>query len=165
MSLFVERTLDTDFGQIEIAITRAEHISVQGQPVVRGTKFNCHLHFWKQADGSYAVRDQDRPSMSRAWVQGMTVAEANRETPKTYLAKVLAAYAKAINVFMGCNQGLAELAEEQDIEREIGRAEGKLQEAQQKLQEAQDAVNALYAKRKNHQLARVKSSTPKVEAA
>jgi hypothetical protein len=156
MSLFVERTLDTHVGPIEIAITRAEHISVQGQPVVRDTKFNCHLHFWKQADGTYAVREQDRPEMKRAWVDGMSNSDYNKPSPPTYFAKVLGAYTTALNSFMASNPELAVQAEEQDIEREIGSAEAKVDAAQTALDEANAALNALREKRRKHQLAQVK---------
>jgi hypothetical protein len=163
MSLFVERTIDSDYGPIQLAITRAEHISVQGQPVVRDTKFNCHLHFWRQADGTYAVREQDRPNMTRAWVDGMKNSDYSKPAPPTYFAKVLAAYTAAINTFMAQNEGLAVQAESEDIEREIGAAEAKVREAQDKLAEAQGLLDNLRAKRRKHQLTQVKKNTFKVQ--
>jgi hypothetical protein len=163
MSLFVERKLDTEFGPVEIAITRAEHISVQGQPVVRDTKFNCHLHFWKQTDGTYAVRDEDRPKMERSWFEGMKRGDFSKSAPPTYFAKVLAAYTKSVNDFMASNSELAMQAESDDIEREIGNAQAKVAEAQQKLNEANAALDTLRAKRRKHQLAQVKKNAFKVE--
>lgn len=152
MSMFVERKLDTAFGGIEIAITRADHISVQGVPVVRDTKFNCHLHFWKQADGSYAVREQDRPNMTRAWVNGMKNSDYSKPAPPTYFAKVLAEYTTVINTFMAQNNGLAVQAESEDIEREIGTAEGKVAAAREALRAAEQALDDLREKRRKHQL-------------
>lgn len=151
MSLFVERTLDTDVGPVEIAITRAEHISVQGLPVIRETKFNCHLHFWKQVDGTYAVRDQDRPNMTRAWTDGMTNSEYSKPAPPTFFAKVLAAYTTAVNAFMATNPDLAVQAESEDIEREIGAAEAKMQKAQEEFLAATAVLDALRLKRRKHQ--------------
>jgi hypothetical protein len=150
MSLFIERKLDTELGPIDIAITRADHISVNGQPVVRDTKFNCHLHFWLQADGNYAVREQDRPSMSRAWVNGMSNADYNKPAPATYFAKVLTAYTKWINYFMASNPELAVQAESEDIEREIGSAQAKVEKARKELSDAVKALAALEAKRRKH---------------
>jgi hypothetical protein len=162
MSIFVERKLDTAFGPIEIAITRAEHISVQGQPVVRDTKFNCHLHFWLK-DGQYVVRDEDRPNMTRAWVDGMKNSDYSKPAPPTYFAKVLAEYGTVLNAFMGSNRGLAVQAESEDIEREIGTAEGKVTEAREALRKAEEALEVLRQKRRKHQLAQVRENTFKVE--
>lgn len=154
MSLFVERKVPTELGEIEIAITRAEHISVQGHPEVRGTKFNCHIHFWRQADGTYAVRNEDRPNMTRAFVEGMSSADFNKSAPPTYFSKVLAAYTEAVNDFMASNPALAVEAENADIEREIGNAESKVSKAQEELSTAKAALDALYAKRQHLNSAR-----------
>jgi hypothetical protein len=162
MSLFVERKLDTEFGPVEIAITRAEHISVQGQPVVRDTKFNCHLHFWKQADGTYAVRQQDNPKMERAWHAEMKRGDFSKSAPPTYFAKVLAAYTKSVNDFMATNSELAVQAESEDIERDIGSAEAKVQAAQEALNAANADLDVLRAKRRKHQLAQVRKNSFKV---
>lgn len=163
MSMFIERKLDTEFGPVEIAITRAEHISVQGQPVVRDTKFNCHLHFWKQADGTYAVRQQDNPKMERAWHAEMKRGDFSKSAPPTYFAKVLAAYTKSVNTFMASNPSLAVEAESEDIERDIGSAEAKVADAQKKLDEANADLDALRAKRRKHQLSQVRKNSFEVE--
>lgn len=152
MSLFVERTLETEVGQIRIAITRAEHVSVEGQPVIRDTKFNAHLHFWRQADGTFDVREQDRPSMSRAWVQGMSNSKFNEPAPKTYLAKVIAAYKAALNAHAQANPTDFVQAEDKDIAREIESATAKVDAARKALEDAQAVLNALYEKQRKHQM-------------
>lgn len=155
MSIFVERNLETEVGEIRIAITRAEHISVEGQPEIRGSKFNAHLHFYRQPDGTYDVRDSDRPSMSRAWVNGDSNRKFNEPAPPTYLAKVLAAYRKAVNDHAKAHPEDFAEAEDKDIERDIETATRKVDEARVKLQDAQAELDALYAKQKKHQTAQV----------
>jgi hypothetical protein len=147
MSLFVERKLDTDYGTVDIAITAADHISVQGQPVVRDTKFNCHLHFWKQADGTYAVRDKDGPKMERAWLSGMSAAEYSKPAPPTYFAKVLAAYTRSVNDFMADNVALAVEAEDKRLTNDIESEEAKLRAMRKELQEKEEKIKKLRADR------------------
>ena len=146
--MFIERQLDTAYGQIRIAIVRAAQIAVEGTPVIRDTKFHTHLHFWRQEDGTYAVREQDRPNMSRSYTDGMKVSDFSKPAPPTYFAKVLSEYTTVLNAFMRSNSGLANQAESEDIEREIGTAEAKVQEARDKLAEAQGLLDNLRAKRR-----------------
>ncbi len=150
MSLFVERTAETEFGQIEISITRGSHMSVRGEPLVRDTLFNCHLHFWRQADNSWAVRDEDRPNMSRKWENGMSLADAKKPAPPTYFKKVLEEYTRVVNAFAIANPQLFVEAESADIERDIAHAQSKVEKARTELQEAEKALDYLYLKRNKH---------------
>lgn len=150
--MFVERTLDTEVGEAQIAITRGNHVSMQGQPVIRDSKFHAHFHFFALADGSFDVRDEDRPSMSRAWKEHDRNLNFNHPAPKTYLAKVIAAYKTALNSFLASNPDLLVQAENEDIEREIGSAEAKVSKAQEELDEAKTALEALHLKRRKQYL-------------
>ena len=163
--MFVERTLDTEVGQIRIAITRGNHVSVEGQPEFRDSKFNAHFHFHAKADGTFDVRDEDRPSMTRAWKEHDRNLKFHEPAPKTYLAKTIAAYRTALNTFLASNQELLVQAEDEDIERDIGAAEAKVADAQTKLNEANAALEVLRAKRRKQQLAKVRQHTFKVEVA
>jgi hypothetical protein len=152
MSLFVERKEQTEFGEIEISITRGSHMCVRGEPEIRGTKFTCNLHFWLQPDGTWAVRDQDNPKMERKWAAGMTVRDALKAAPPTYFKKVLDAYTAVVNAFAIASPRLFAEAETSDIDRDIAGAEAKVAEAQQKLTEAKAALDTLYLKRRKHHL-------------
>jgi hypothetical protein len=163
--MFVQRTLDTEVGPVEIAITRAAHVSVQGHPVLRDTKYNAHFHFHVQADGSFDVKDEDRPSMSRAWKEHDRNLNFRNPAPPTHLAKVISAYKKALNDFLATNPELLVEAEDEDIERDIGTAEGKLHKAKEALKEAQAALDALYLKRRKHQLIKDKEPCRKQNCA
>lgn len=154
--MFVERTLDTEVGQAQIAITRGNHVSMQGQPVIRDSKFNAHFHFFALPDGTFDLREEDRPSMSRAWKEHDRNLKFHESAPKTYLAKVIAAYKTALNNFLASNPDLLVQAENDDIEREIGSAEAKVEETQKKLDEANKALDALRVKRRKHQLEQVR---------
>jgi hypothetical protein len=160
--MFVQRTLDTEVGPVEIAITRAAHVSVQGHPVIRDSKFNAHFHFHAQADGTFDVKEEDRPSMSRAWKEHDRNLKFRDPAPPTYLAKVIAAYKKALNDFLATNPELLVQAEDEDIEREIGTAEGQVNKAQEELKAAKAVLDALYLKRRKQHLAKPQAcSTPR----
>jgi hypothetical protein len=161
--MFVQRTLDTEVGPVEIAITRAAHVSVQGHPVIRDTKYNAHFHFHAQPDGTFDVKEEDRPTMSRAWKEHDRNLKFRDPAPPTHLAKVIAAYKAALNAFLATNPELLVQAEDEDIERDIGTAEGKVAAAQKALNEANAALEVLRAKRRKHQLAQVRKNSFKVE--
>lgn len=150
MSLFIEREEQTEFGKIEISITRGEHMSVQGTPEIRGVKFTCNLHFWLQPDGTWAVRDQDQPRMDRKWVSGMSVADMRKPAPPTYFKKVLDAYTAVVNAFAIANPKLFVEAETSDIQRDLAAAEAKLQEIDQQRRVAVAARDCLRSKLNKH---------------
>jgi hypothetical protein len=158
--MFVERTLDTEVGPAQIAITRGNHVSMQGQPVIRDSKFNAHFHFFATADGSFDLREEDRPSMSRAWKEHDRNLRFHESAPKTYLAKVIAAYKTALNNFLASNPDLLVQAENDDIEREIGSAEAAVNKAQEELNTAKAALDALYLKRRKQYLNSARPTTP-----
>lgn len=145
MSMFIERTLDTEYGPINIAITRQDHISVQGQPVIRGTKFNCNAHFFRQSDGSYQINEKDtlNMSLSRAWVDG-NHHKYGDPAPPTSRAKVLKAFTDALNEFMRKNENLALEAQLEELKRNYTSAEQVVKTAKIKLAEAQAASEAAF---------------------
>jgi hypothetical protein len=145
MSLFVERKLDTAFGPVDISITRGEHISVQGQPVVRDSRFNCHLHFWLQPDGTFAVRFVDNPNMTRSW-DATKSRSFNESAPKSYFAKVLAEYTQVLNTFLASNPSLLTEAEDADLNRQIGASQAKIDELEEKLEAERRTLAGLRCK-------------------
>jgi hypothetical protein len=154
MSLFVERKLQSELGEIEIAITQADHISARGKMEVRGAKFDCHLHFYP-CDGVWSTREEDHPSITRAWDADGKNGKFNERAPKTYAAKIMETFTTVIQRFAAENAQLFVEAHDKHIAHEIEHAEAAVAKARKALQDAETELEVLYAKRRQHQLSQV----------
>lgn len=133
MSLFIERTAETKYGQIALAITQATHISVQIRQVEIGSsKYNVHAHYFNEG-GVWKFRGQTDLSISRVWT-GQPIDK--REVAPSHRAGIQAELIHVLDQFIAENTELFVQAQAKYLAREIESATSIVNDLEVKLGEA-----------------------------
>lgn len=102
MSLFVERKIATELGELALVITCIDHISLQGRDIeVRGIRYNIHLHYHKIGSAWGFRNERD----------GISITGSYNNTKNTHWGKAPAPTiaAKIVGI---CNVAVAKFAAE-----------------------------------------------------
>lgn len=105
--IFVEK--HTPEGNFKFAITSANHVSIQGNVILRGKDYKVHIHLHLQPDGSWAnhfVDHEGKTSKIANWVRRNQVDVA----PPTVEEKVVKLTNEAWASFVTSSEAPAELA-------------------------------------------------------
>jgi hypothetical protein len=134
--------MDTPIGQVKLAITDANHVSIQGEVVIRGKQVRAHLHVndYGCGVGFEPSRDQSNPSNSYHALYATKVGTVGEYATDAQRKAIIAAFVPAINEFMAAHPELRKAAFDAaqnnaalSIENEITELEKKIVEKRAEL--------------------------------
>ena len=127
--------MDTPIGQVKLAITDANHVSIEGTVTIRGKEVRAHLHVndYGCGNGFEPSRDSSCPSSSYHALYATKVGKLGEYATDAQRAAVIAALVPAINEFMAKHPELRQAGADADRNNTANRIEEEIVELEKKL--------------------------------
>jgi hypothetical protein len=138
--------MDTPIGQVKLAITDANHVSIQGEVVIRGKQVRAHLHVndYGCGIGYEPSRDQSNPSNSYHALYATKVGTMGEHATDAQRKAILAAFVPAINEFMAKNPELRQAGADADKNNVANRIEEEIVELEKQLEAKKEELRKVH---------------------
>lgn len=141
MSLFVERKIPSDLGEIEIAVTRLNHISARANYTVRDCEYSVHGHYFLVND-AWVLRTDNDISISGTYSQANRNNWDKRPAP-TIRQKIVDVMTTAVRAYAKANRNDFPEAEEKRLTNDIASHQAKIAEKQDELEKMQQELASM----------------------
>jgi len=127
--------MDTPIGQVKLAITDANHVSIQGEVVIRGKQVRAHLHVndYGCGVGFEPSRDTSNPNNSYHALYATKVGTMGEYATDAQRKAIITAWVPAINKFMSEHPELRKAAFAADQNNAAMSIENDIVELEQKI--------------------------------
>lgn len=138
--------MDTPIGQVKLAVTDANHVSIQGEVVIRGKQVRAHLHVndYGCGVGFEPSRDQSNPSNSYHALYATKVGTCGEYATDAQRKAIIGALVPAINEFMAKHPELRQAGADADKNNTAMRIEEEIVELKKKLAEKEEELRKVH---------------------
>lgn len=132
MSLYVDRKIQSELGEIQIAVTSIDHISARAEMEVRGIKYNVHNHY-HFIDGEWKFRTEREGISVTGSYNNQSNAHWGKPPAPTVLQKIVDVMTTAVRTYAKANPLDFKEAEDKRLTNEIQSLEAKIAEKELEL--------------------------------
>lgn len=132
MSLYVDRKIQSELGEIKVAVTSIDHISARAEMEVRGIKYNVHNHY-HFIDGEWKFRSERESVSVTGSYNNASSAHWGKSPAPTVLQKIVDAMTTAVRTYAKANPLDFTEAEDKRLTGEIASLEALIAEKEAEL--------------------------------